>query len=216
LAFAEATDGVFDPCLENTVVLWDVGHRRTPLDESRTRPLAGRRLYTRLALDLSDEGGVATLESPDAGVDLGGIAKGHAVDLAARALRRHGMEDGLVNVGGDLVALGVSPDGDSWRVGVRDPDDPHGVARVLEARDEAIATSGDYEAGFWYGGHRYHHLIDPRTARPGGGRRRSVTVRARTCLEADAAATAAFLMDERAAAASLPAAAPGVQVVVRL
>ena len=104
----------------------------------------------------------------------------------------HGYADGLVNVGGDLVALGADGSGRPWRIGVRSPDDPDGVAGVLEVSDAALATSGDYVRYFEHAGRRYHHLLDPRTGEPVRTTTRSITVLAGRCLDADAAATALF------------------------
>jgi thiamine biosynthesis lipoprotein len=100
------------------------------------------------------------------GLDLGGIAKGHAVDRAAAAIRALGVRDALVVAGGDLVALGRSEAHEAWRVGVRSPSDPAGIVDVLDVSDAAVATSGDYERFFEWGGRRYHHILDPRTGRP--------------------------------------------------
>jgi len=148
-----------------------------------------------------ESGRCVSFDDPAIALDLGGIAKGHGVDRAAEALRAHGIDRGLVNVGGDLVAIGESEDGDPWRVGVRAPDDPTGLERTLEVVDAAVATSGDYERMFHHGGEQYHHLLDPATAAPRRSTTHSVTVIADTCMTADAAATAAFGMSpERARA----------------
>jgi thiamine biosynthesis lipoprotein len=125
-------------------------------------------------------------------VDLGGIAKGFGVDLAARALADRGIFHALVNVGGDLVALGVGEDGEPWRIGVRKPDEPESIIEVLQVSDRAVATSGDYLQYFQHGGRRYHHLLDAATGEPRRTRMRSLTVEAAMCMEADAAATALF------------------------
>ena len=125
-------------------------------------------------------------------MDLGGIAKGYGVDRAVAALRAHGIEHGLVNVGGDLYALGERPDGSAWRVGVRDARDPTRIERTLELSNAAVATSGDYEQFFDHAGRRYHHLLDPRTGEPIQTRTHSVTIVQPTCMQADAAATASF------------------------
>ncbi len=104
---------------------------------------------------------VVVFHEEDMGIDLGGIGKGYGVDRAVEALRSWGIHDGLVNVGGDLYALGVSEDGDPWNVGVRSPDDPDALIATLKMSDRAVATSGDYHQFFEYGGKRYHHLLDP-------------------------------------------------------
>jgi thiamine biosynthesis lipoprotein len=188
LDWAQATDGLFDPCLGRAVELWDVSNRSAPPPGDAVSRFARRRLYASLDLD----GTSVVLRDEQAGIDLGGIAKGYGVDLAVRALREHGVESGLVNVGGDLYALGASEDGDPWKVGVRSASDPARIERTLRVTDEAVATSGDYERYFEHGGERYHHLLDPETGAPRRTRAHSVTVLAESCMDADAAATAAF------------------------
>ena len=134
------------------------------------------------------------------------------MDLAVRALRERGVGSGLVNVGGDLYALGGSEDGDAWRVGIRSPDDPRGLEGTLEIRDRAVATSGDYERCFRHDGRRYHHLLDPRTGAPRIAAVRSVTIEADSCIAADAAATAVFALPDEAASAVLRARAPHARI----
>jgi thiamine biosynthesis lipoprotein len=149
-------------------------------------------LWRTLEIDLDGSTSRARLRSPVAAVDLGGIAKGFAVDVAAEALRAHGVVDGLVNVGGDLVALGSDVSGDPWRIGVRSPESADALVSVLDVSDEAVATSGDYLRFFEHGGRRYHHLLDPSTGAPRATSTRSLTLRASCCTDADAAATALF------------------------
>jgi len=192
LRWAESTDGAFDPCLGRAVGLWDVTARCEPPSEHATRALAGRRLYR--ALDVAKWRGrpVVTFKDADVAIDLGGIAKGHGVDRAVAALREWGIADGLVNVGGDLYALGTSDDGDPWRIGVRSPKDPKRITTTIALTDRAVATSGDYEQFFEHEGTRYHHLLDPKTGAPRQSKTHSLTVTADTCMTADAAATARF------------------------
>jgi thiamine biosynthesis lipoprotein len=204
LVWAHGTDGAFDPCVGQAVRLWDVTHRTAPPAAEESRRFADRRLYRSLELS----GAQARLRNPLAAVDLGGIAKGYAVDRAVEALRRRGIRAGLVNVGGDLYALGRSEDGDRWRIGIR------GLATTIEVEDAAVATSGDYERGFEHQGRRYHHLLDPRTGAPHRSRRNSLTVRAASCMAADAAATALFGMARREADSALRTLDPAARIVV--
>ena len=214
LRWAAATDGGFDPCLARVVDLWDVKHRHAPPDAAPLRRLAGRRLYRALEVAEGESGHFVRLNDADARLDLGGIAAGYGVDRAVETLRAWGIENGFVNVGGDIYALGVSGDGDPWEVGVRAPgDDPHALAGVVRLSDQAIATSGDYEQYFDHGGRRYHHILDPRTAEPRRSWTHGITVMASGCLAADAATTACFGMDAQAAARLLAAVAPGARVV---
>lgn len=216
LRWAEISDGGFDPGLARLMEIWDVDNRHAPPPRAAFARLAGRRLYRAITVDRRGGRAVVRLDDREAGVDLGGIAKGYAVDRAIEVLRARGIRDGVVNAGGDLVAMGRSTDGDRWRVGVRSPRDPARIESVLELSGEAVATSGDYFQGFDYRHRRYHHLMDPARAEPRVTAEHSVTVRAARCLEADAAATAAFGLDRAAADRLLARAAPGARIVSAL
>jgi len=213
LRWAEMTEGAFDPCLGRAVALWDFGNRTQPPGTGEVHRFAQRGLFKALELGTSQGRDVVVFHEEDMGIDLGGIGKGYGVDRAVQALRSWGIENALVNVGGDLYALGVSEDGDPWRVGVRSPDDPNGLATTLSMSDQAVATSGDYQQFFEHEGRRYHHLLDPTTGAPSQDRLRSVTVAAESCMEADAAATTAFVASVAKAKAILPRIAPGAEVV---
>jgi thiamine biosynthesis lipoprotein len=190
--WAGLTEGAFDPCLARAILMWDVGSRHEPPPAHAAHRFAGRGLYRHLELEERDGRWSLRLHHPDAAIDLGGIGKGIGVDRAVALLRERGLKDALVNVGGDLFAMGRSEDGDAWKIGVRSPADPKRLATTLEVSDEAVATSGDYVQYFEHGGRRYHHLLDPRTGEPRESSWRSVTVAATTCCTADAAATAVF------------------------
>ena len=193
--WAAASDGAFDPCLGLASSLWDVSHRKAPPPRENIASLAGQRLYGALEVTrcrTPGTGAMVRFASPEVSLDLGGIGKGWAVDRAADALRVAGMERAFVNVGGDLVALGSSPSGKPWQVGVADPLHRGQLLTTLSLQDGAVATSGDAEQHFVHGGRRYHHLIDPATAAPRLTSSHSLTVAAPTCLAADAAATALF------------------------
>ncbi|MBM3267037.1 MAG: FAD:protein FMN transferase [Candidatus Sericytochromatia bacterium] len=212
LRWARATDGRFDPALGRATALWDVARRKSPPPAALFTRLAGRDLYRAVSLAGDLDRPAVRFEDADVALDLGGIAKGYGVDRAAAALRSHGVENALINVGGDLVALGAAPGEDHWRVGVRSPQAPGALAGELAVRDIAVATSGDYEQFFAYGGRRYHHLLDPETGAPRLASFHSVTVEAPTCMAADAGATAVFGLPPAAAGRLLALAAPGARV----
>jgi thiamine biosynthesis lipoprotein len=192
LGWAEASDGAFDPCLVRAIEVWDVGNSHEPPPDDALTRLAGRRLYR--GLDASDWQGRPALRftDPDVGLDLGGIAKGYGVDRAVEVLRRHGIEHAIVNVGGDLYAMGAGVAGEPWRVGVRSPEHPDRTVTMLPVQDRAVATSGSYLQYFESRGRRYHHLLDPTTAAPRACTMQSLTISAGSCMTADAAATALF------------------------
>lgn len=213
LRWAESSDGAFDPCLGSVSKVWDIGNRAEPPNKERLRRFAGRHLYRALDLDTWSGRPVVRFTESDVEIDLGGIAKGYGVDSAVEVLRDWGITDGLVNVGGDLYALGVSDDGDPWKVGVRSPSNPNEVTERFEISDAAVATSGDYMRFFRHNGRQYHHLLDPNTAEPRECSVHSVTVTADHCMTADAATTAVFGMPNSQAMHLLSARAPDARVI---
>lgn len=195
LDWAARTDGAFDPALGGLISLWDVEHRHQPPDPDAVASLAGRRLYRGLDLGRWRGRPAIRFTSGDVRVDLGGIAAGYGVDQAVATLREWGIRDAIVNLAGDLYAMGRSEDGNPWRVGIRSPDRADRLVASLDIEDAAVTTSGDYVKFFEYRGRRYHHLLDPETGAPRTAAMHSVTVQAPDCMTADAAATACFGAD---------------------
>ena len=124
-------------------------------------------------------------------LDLGGAAKGYAVDKALFVLKKRGIRRALVNAGGQIGLLGTAPSG-LWQVGVQAPRE-EGLVAVLELKGGAVSTSGDYQRFFMYQGRRYHHLLDPKTGYP-AAKCQSATVVAKTGLLADLLSTACYLL----------------------
>jgi thiamine biosynthesis lipoprotein len=213
LRWACVPGGSFDPALGRVAEMWDIAHRSAPPARGAVGRLAGRALHRHIELGRFLGSDVVLFRDPDVAIDLGGIAKGYGVDRAAAALRAWGVTDGLVNVGGDLYALGSSLDGDGWTVGIRSPEDPSRLAGTFMLSDRAVATSGDYEQYFDHDGRRYHHLLDPMTGAPRVTDVHSLTVAADTCMCADAAATAVFGRTDKDAAGVLRSAGGDAEIV---
>ena len=199
LRAASASDGRFDPAVGTASELWDVLNRHEPPATERVQRLAARGLGRKV--DVAVRGGVPNVrfDERDLHLDLGAIAKGFGVDRATGVLRARGVQHAIVTVGGDLFALGSSPEGEPWTVGIRSPHDRHELAATLQVSDRAVATSGDYDRFFRWRGMRYHHLIDPATAAPRRTSYHSATVLAGRCIDADAASTAVFGLPREAA-----------------
>lgn len=213
LNWAQGTEGAFDPCIGQAVSLWDFENRNQPPEAQKVDRFARRGLFKALEVGTSQGQDVVVFHEEDMGIDLGGIGKGYGVDRAVAVLREWGIQNALVNVGGDLYAMGVSEDGDPWNVGVRSPDDPQGLVANLAMSDQAVATSGDYHQYFEHEGRRYHHLLDPRTGAPAQGSIRSVTVAAESCMTADAGATTAYVASVGVARKLFPIVATDAEVV---
>ena len=131
-------------------------------------------------------------------ITLGGIAKGYAVDKAAKVLVDAGLSDFILQVGGDMYVSGQKG-AQPWVVGIRDPRGPRDQSfAVAPVQDHAFSTSGDYERGFVKDGVRYHHILDPRTANPARATR-SVTILAKDAFTADAWSKVLFIMGAKEA-----------------
>ena len=132
-------------------------------------------------------------------IDFGGIGKEYAADRAATILHGHGMRHGFVNLGGDVRAIGPQPDGLPWRVGIRHPRAKDVAVAGFDLSDGAMATSGDYERGFFVDGKRYCHILDPVTGMP-VSHWQSISVAAPLCVVAGSCATIAMLLEAKAPA----------------
>jgi len=201
LRAASASDGRFDPAIGEVSELWDVLERHEPPPERAVHRLAARGFWRKVDVDSHGGAPAVRFGDRDLHLDLGAIAKGYAVDRATGALRARGVKHAIVTVGGDLYALGGSPDGEPWTVGIRSPHDHSALAATLRVSDRAVATSGDYERFFRWRGMRFHHLMDPMTASPRLTPFHSATVLADTCIDADAASTSVFGLPHDAALA---------------
>ncbi|MBN8766697.1 MAG: FAD:protein FMN transferase [Thiobacillus sp.] len=170
---AESND-LFDPAIGNLIALWGF-HADSP--QGRVPDAAAIARWVNAAprmRDLHIENNVVWSDNPAVQLDLGGYAKGYALDEAVRILASRGIRNALVNIGGNVIALGQHGDR-PWRVGIQHPRKP-GTLATLDLHDgEAIGTSGDYQRYFEAGGRRYCHLIDPRTGWPASGMQ-SVTI----------------------------------------
>ncbi len=147
---------------------------------------------------LNDADTTVFLERQGMKLDLGGIAKGYAIDRAASILQENGVRNFIINAGGDIYACGAKTGERKWTVGLQHPRKPGELLATFEAQDMAVATSGDYERYKFIDGKRYHHIIDPRTGMP-SDRNQSVTVFSATAEQADVWATYLFIVGKHCA-----------------
>jgi thiamine biosynthesis lipoprotein len=191
IEMSRRSGGLFNPAIGRLIGLWGFHD-----DELPSRPPPSDAVQRLLDLDprMSDlelDGIRIRSRNPAVQLDLGAIAKGHAVDTGIERLRAEGIRNAIINAGGDLRAIG-SKDGEPWHIGIRAPRGGGILAALDIENDESVFTSGDYERYFEHEGSRYHHILDPRTGRPARGLV-SVTVLHDNGTEADAAATAIFV-----------------------
>lgn len=193
VSVAEKSGGAFDPTIGPIVNLWDFLKKKRPMENeiARTLPLVR---YKDILINRSDS--TIFLKRKGMLIDLGGIAKGYAADLAVESLKREGILSGLVSIAGDIRTFGMKPDKGPWTIGIKNPrqtgEKDEIVARI-RLSNKAISTSGDYERYFISDDKRYHHLLDPKTGMPALGCR-SVSIVTDNAVNTDAFSTAVFIL----------------------
>lgn len=189
--YARESHNLFNPAAGKLFELW--GYHQDNWFESRPPP-AQSNIDDWLAAaptmqDIHIDNGILSSDNPTVKLGFGGFAKGTAVDAAINALKKQGVENAIINIGGDLRAIGRHGDR-PWKIGIRHPRKEGGMMASVELQeDESVFTSGDYERYFTYEGKRYPHILDPRTGYPARDNI-SVTVIHKQAARADAAATA--------------------------
>lgn len=188
-AVSELSEGAFDLTFASVGRYYDYRKGDKP-DAEKLAALKSAIDYRKLQLDKAARS--VRFLHPAIYLDLGGIAKGYAVDQAIALLREHGITNAVVSAGGDSRAIGRR-NGKAWTVGIQDPRKPDAMAVVMPLEDSAFSTSGDYERYFVEGGVRYHHIIDPDTG-DSARELRSVTVLAEDATTSDALSTTVFVL----------------------
>lgn len=190
-AFWQASGGAFDITVGPLADLWGFTDKKyhLPKKEEIRKALI---LVGSDKIIFNVEDNVVKFRLPGMKIDLGAIAKGYAVDCAARKLKEQGMRSCLINAGGQIYCLG-DKFGRPWRVAVRSPRGKDFID-YLELKDQSVATSGDYEQYFIKGNKRYAHILNPMNGYPANSGIVSVTVIAPSGLTADCLATSIFVL----------------------
>lgn len=184
-AAAHASEGLFNPAIGRLIELWGFHADERPDGPPPSQAAIMELLRKQPSVDdIIVDGDRVRSTNPAVALDFGGL-KGYAVDRAIDYLRAHGIQNAIVNAGGNLRAIG-SKGGQPWRIGIRNPRGPGVLASIELSGDESVATSGDYERFFEWHGVRYHHILDPRSGFPSIGTT-AVTVLAPTAELADIA-----------------------------
>ena len=190
------TDGAFDITVAPLVNAWGFGFKNGTLPDRRQvdslRSIVG---YEKVSL----VNGKVQKKDPRMMLDCSAIAKGYGTDMVARLLRDRGVENFMVEVGGEVVTKGVNAQRVPWKIGVTKPDDDslsigNELQTILNVTDKAMATSGNYRRFYYKGGRRFAHTIDPKTGYPVQHSILSATVLANDCATADAYATSFMVM----------------------
>lgn len=191
IKFSNLTDGAFDITCRPLINLWKRAKKeeKVPTEEEIEEAISLVD-YQRIILEANQ----IRLEKKGMQIDLGGIAKGYAVDKAIEALKKNGIKRALVNAGGDLYALGTDRQGEKWQIGVQDPREEDKIIDIIKVKDKAVATSGDYRRYFTLEGKRFSHIVNPKTGLTVQDVPMSVTIIGPDATTTDALSTGVFVL----------------------
>jgi FAD:protein FMN transferase len=208
---SEWTGGKFDITFGALADVWKFDHDQDNTVPDRAAVEQRLPLVDYRAVQVDATQATAFISRPGIRVNLGGIGKGYAIDVAVNMLKRQGFINFLIQAGGDIYAAGMN-NGSPWTLGIADPRGSHEAFGAVAITDATFSTSGDYERSFIKDGVRYHHLIDPDLGVPARGCR-SVTIVADRAVIADALSTGVFIMGPREGMALIER-LPNVEAVI--
>ena len=191
IRISELCGGVFDVTVAPASVLWDFTSGTEMIPDAEALARAAELIdYTRIQL----EGTTVTMPAGMM-IDLGGIAKGYIADRVKAYLVKRGVKSAILSFGGNIVAIGLKPNGDPWKVGIQDIDGATGQSMMVSLNyGGSTVTSGIYERGFVKDGVTYHHILSPETGWPVQNGLASVTIFSESSMTGDALSTAAFAL----------------------
>lgn len=190
---AESSGGAFDITIGPVMRLWDFHRKIKPSDVEISQNI---KFVNYKNIVINKERSTVFLKKKGMMIDLGGLAKGYAADIAVDILKRNNIGSGIVAIAGDIVTFGTKSDGKAWNIGIADPrnnSDSDEIIAKIALSDKAISTSGDYQRFFVIDGQRFHHLLDPKTGYP-ADTCRSVSIVTEKGIYADAFSTAVFVL----------------------
>ncbi len=199
LEYAETTKGAFNPAIGPLVKLWAIGtdSAKVPNQEEINKAISLVD-WKKVIVSEEKEQHFVFLQEKDMSLDLGGIAKGYAADEMIRILKIYAIDSAIIDLGGNIYALGEKQNGEVWRVGIKNPFDSTGSPAIrLDVKNTSVVTSGVYERFFEKHGIRYHHLLDSNTGYPVNNGLMAVTIATESSMLADVLSTAVFALGEK-------------------
>jgi FAD:protein FMN transferase len=166
LEISKVTHGAFDPTIGVISRLWNFSGPEGPRLPSPEEINKALNKVGWEKVEIFPERSEIYLPEQGMALDLGGIAKGYALNQAEQIIKSTGIKSALINAGGDITAFGGKGPGIPWKIGIQDPRDPSAIAATVEIESGSVFTSGDYERYFEKDGIRYHHILDPKTGFP--------------------------------------------------
>lgn len=199
LELAKYSDGAFDPTISPLIELWGFGTERgTAIPKNQAIQNALKLTgYQKLVFDRENQ--TLLKRQDEIQLNCSAVAKGYAVDLIAQLLEQKGIENFLINIGGEITARGTKRNGEAWQVGISQPQGDGKQVKPeisLSLHNQSLATSGHSQRSFVLEGKRYSHILNAKTGFPVQTETASATIIAPTCALADGLATLALILDE--------------------
>ena len=192
--YSKLTGGALDPTIEPIVKLWGIGtdKERVPSENEINEKL---KLVDYNDIILDEKNSTVKLKRTNQAVDLGAIAKGYTADEIKDILVDNKIKSAIINLGGNVYAVGNKPDGTSWNIGIQNPLDTRGqYLGTVSIVDKSVVTSGNYERYFIKDGKRYHHIFDPKTGYPSETGIISATIVSDKSIDGDALSTSTYVL----------------------
>lgn len=190
--YGDLTNGKFDITIAPLSELWDFKNNTgTVPNEQDIKEALSHVNYKNIVID----GNMITLTDPKSAIDLGGIAKGYMADRLKEYLTKQGVESALINLGGNILAVGSKPDGTPFHLGIQKPFDKHGVTITsVKTADSSVVSSGVYERYFKTDDALYHHILNSKTGFPYNNGLLGVTILSEKSVDGDALSTSCFAL----------------------
>lgn len=192
--YSKLTEGALDATIEPIVKLWGIGtdKERVPTKKEIDEKL---KLVNYNDIILDDKNSTVQLKKTEEAIDLGAIAKGYTADEIKKVLLDNKISSAIINLGGNVFALGKKLDGTSWNIGIQNPLSTRGeYLGTVSVNDKSIVTSGNYERFFIVDGKRYHHIFDPKTGYPAEKGLISTTIISDKSIDGDALSTSTYIL----------------------
>lgn len=194
LEYSSLTNGSFDITIGPLVKLWSIGlpEAKVPTIEEIKEKL---QYINYKDVEINDSEKTVFLKNPGMIIDLGGIAKGYTADVIAQTLKDEGVEKAIIDLGGNIYALGEKAENTLWRIGIQNPDQTRGeIVGSINVKDKSIVTSGIYERFIEQDGVKYHHILSPKSGYPYDNEIAGVTIISNKSIDGDALSTSVFSM----------------------
>jgi thiamine biosynthesis lipoprotein len=194
IEYSKILEGTFDPTIRPLVTLWSIGTKKEKIPEAAEIETRLKLVnYKDVVLDESNNS--IMLKHKEQALDVGGIAKGFAADEVRDIFLQYNIKSGLIDLGGNIFALGSKEDNTPWRVGIQNPFKPRGeFLGILSVKNKSIVTSGNYERYFIRDGKRFHHIIDPKTGYPSESKIISATIISDNSIDGDGLSTGVYIL----------------------